>query len=61
VQEELSVDPPAALLYYLRQVVAYNKRLRDVRPHMLSPLNNLAEWWISEEDRRWAEPPRSPN
>jgi peptide/nickel transport system substrate-binding protein len=52
VQEELAADQPAALLYYPRQVVAYNRRLRAVRPHMLSPLNNLAEWWIAVEERR---------
>jgi len=54
LQEELAADPPAAVLYYLRQVVAYDRRLRDVRPHLLSPLNNLAEWWIAPADRRWA-------
>jgi len=47
LQEELAADQPAALLYYPRQIVAYHRRLRDVRPHMLSPLNNLAEWWIA--------------
>ncbi len=56
VQEELAADPPAALLYYPRQIVAFNRRLRDVRPHMLSPLNNLAEWWIAPGERRWSAP-----
>ncbi|HOX26554.1 MAG TPA: ABC transporter substrate-binding protein [Candidatus Krumholzibacteria bacterium] len=55
VQEALVADPPAAVLYYPRQLVAYNRRVRDVRPHLLSPLNNLAEWWIAPADRRWAD------
>jgi hypothetical protein len=53
LQEELAADPPAAVLYYPRQIVAHSRRLRDVRPHMLSPLNNLPEWWIAPGDRRW--------
>ena len=56
LQEELAADQPAAVLYYLRQLVAFNKRLRAVRPHMLSPLNNLAEWWIPADERRWLAP-----
>lgn len=56
LQEELAADQPAALLYYLRQLVAYNGRLQAVRPHMLSPLNNLHEWWIASGDRRWTPP-----
>ncbi len=54
LQEELAADQPAAVLYYLRQVVAVNSRLRDVRPHMLGPMNNITEWWIAPADRRWA-------
>jgi peptide/nickel transport system substrate-binding protein len=54
LQEELATDQPAAILYYLRQIVAVNARLRDVRPHVLGPLNNIAEWWIAPADRRWA-------
>jgi peptide/nickel transport system substrate-binding protein len=60
IQEELATDPPAAVLYYLRQIVGVDRRLRDVRPHMLSVLNNLGEWWIAPEDRRYAAPPASP-
>ena len=41
LQEELSRDQPAAILYYLRQVVAVDRRIRDARPHMLGALNNL--------------------
>ena len=57
LQTELALDQPAAILYYLRQVVAVNRRIRDARPNVLSPLNNLAEWWIAPEDRRWAAVP----
>lgn len=56
LQEELASDQPAAVLYYPRQLVVHSRRLRDVRPHMLSPLNNLAEWWIPPADRRWQDP-----
>jgi peptide/nickel transport system substrate-binding protein len=56
LQEELAADPPAAVLYYLRQIVGVDRRLRDVRPHMLSVLNNVDEWWIAPQDRRWTAP-----
>ena len=56
LQEELATDQPAAVLYYLEQVVGVSTRLRDVRPHMLSVLNNAHEWWIAPADRRYAGP-----
>ncbi len=56
VQEELAADPPAAVLYYLRQIVGVDRRLRDVHPHLLSVLDNVDEWWIAPPDRRWAAP-----
>lgn len=59
IQEELARDQPAALVYYPRQVVATSRRLQDVRPHMLSPLNNAVEWWIAPHDRHWAAGPAS--
>lgn len=52
LQEELAADPPAAYLFYPDNLVAVSRRLRDVRPHLLSPVNNLAEWWIAPADRR---------
>ena len=60
LQEELAVDQPHCLLYYLRQVVAVDARIRDARPHVLGPLNNVTQWWIAPGDRRWAaaEPSR---
>ena len=47
LQEVLVADPPSAYLIYPDNLVAVNRRLRDVRPHLLSPVNNLAEWWIA--------------
>jgi peptide/nickel transport system substrate-binding protein len=52
LQEELAQDPPAAYLFYPDNLVAVSSRLRDVRPHLLSPVNNLSEWWIAPADRR---------
>ena len=52
LQEVLAQDPPAAYLFYPDNLVAVSRRLQDVRPHLLSPVNNLAEWWIAPADRR---------
>lgn len=52
LQEELVADPPSAYLFYPDNLVAVSTRLRDVRPHLLSPVNNLSEWWIAPADRR---------
>lgn len=46
LQELLAQDPPSAYLFYPDNLVAVNRRLRDVRPHLLSPVNNLAQWWV---------------
>jgi peptide/nickel transport system substrate-binding protein len=51
LQEVLAEDPPAAYLMYPDNLVAVSKRLRDVKPHLLSPVNNLVEWWIAPEER----------
>ena len=51
VQEVLAADPPAAYLMYPDNLVGVSNRLRDVKPHLLSPVNNLAEWWIAPADR----------
>ena len=53
LQEVLHEDPPAAILFYPETLVGISDRLQDVRPHLLSPLNNLAEWWIKPADRRY--------
>lgn len=54
LQEELAADQPHCMLYYLRQVVAVDSRIRDARPHVLGPLNNVTQWWIEPGERRWA-------
>jgi peptide/nickel transport system substrate-binding protein len=53
IQETLAADPPAAVLYYPYALVGVNARVRGVRPHILSPYNNLQDWWIAPADRRW--------
>lgn len=53
VQELLVEDPPAAYLFYPSNLVGTSARIRDVEPHMLSPINNLKEWWIAPGDRRY--------
>jgi len=53
IQEILQRDPPAAYLFYPENLVGIGPRLRDVRPHLLSPINNLAEWWIAPGDRKY--------
>ena len=53
LQEVLSVDPASAYLMYPQNLVGVSVRLQDVRPHLLSPVNNLAEWWIATGDRKY--------
>ena len=53
LQEILAEDPPAAYLFYPDNLVGISNRLHDVRPHLLSPINNLAEWWIAPQDRKF--------
>ncbi len=53
IQELLAVDPPAAYLFYPENLVGIGPRLRDVRPHLLSPINNLSEWWVTPADRKY--------
>ncbi len=53
LQETLAADPPCAYLFYPDNLVGVSKRLRNVRPHLLSPLNNLAAWWIAPGDRKY--------
>ncbi len=56
LQETLAGDPPCAYLFYPDNLVGVSLRLQDVRPHLLSPINNLAEWWIAPEDRKYRGP-----
>lgn len=56
VQQALVGDPPAAYLFYPQLLVGVSRRIQDVRPHLMSPFNNLSEWWIAPEDRRYRSP-----
>jgi len=53
LQEVLQEDSPAAYLFCPQRLDAVSHRIRDVRPHVLSPVNNLSEWWIAPEDRKY--------
>ncbi len=53
LQEELQADPPAAYLFIPQRLDVVSRRLQNVRPHVLSPFNNLAEWWIAPSDRKY--------
>lgn len=53
LQEVLAENPPSAYLFHPEILVGVGPRLRGVRPHMLSPYNNLARWWIPAEQRRY--------
>jgi ABC-type transport system substrate-binding protein len=57
LQEVVAADLPMAFLYYPDTLVGVRNRLRSVRPHMLSPFNNICDWWISEQDRKYNTPP----
>lgn len=52
-QRHCAEDQPMAFLYYPDMIVAHRERLRDVAPHVLSPYQNVRDWWISESDRRY--------
>ncbi len=53
VQSALSADPPAAYLFFPDRLVGVSNRLQNVRPHVLSPVNNLSQWWIRPSDRKY--------
>jgi peptide/nickel transport system substrate-binding protein len=54
LQEVLAEDQPMAFLYYPKTLIGVSQRLRGVRPHILSPFNNISEWWIDPADRKFA-------
>jgi peptide/nickel transport system substrate-binding protein len=56
LQQIVVADLPMAFLYYPEALHGVNKRLRNVRPHILSPFNNITEWWIAPADRKYAVP-----
>ncbi len=51
LQEILQEDPPAAYLICPQRLDVVSRRIKNVRPDVLSPFNNLAQWWIAPEDR----------
>ncbi len=53
IQTELAADPPDVLLYYPTTLMAVSARIQGVRPHLLSPYNNLQDWWIPPSARRY--------
>jgi peptide/nickel transport system substrate-binding protein len=53
LQEVLQEDQPAAYLICPQRLDAASRRIRNVRPHVLSPINNLSEWWIAPSDRKY--------
>lgn len=55
-QRLMAAEQPMAFLYHPDVLVAAGARLRDVRPHVLSPYNNVGEWWIAPADRRYDTP-----
>lgn len=56
LQEIVAEDQPMAFLYYPETLCGVSRRVRGVRPHMLSPFNNISEWWIAPADRKYAAP-----
>ncbi len=52
-QRHVAHDSPLCYLYYPKLITGYNRRLRDVKPHILSPYQNVTEWWISEAERKY--------
>ncbi len=53
LQNTLAEDPPCAYLFYPDNLVGVSLRLQDVKPHLLSPINNMAQWWIAPPDRKY--------
>jgi peptide/nickel transport system substrate-binding protein len=60
LQEILQEDPPAAYLFCPQRLDVVSKRIRNVRPDVLSPFNNLTQWWISPADRKYQTGTNSP-
>jgi peptide/nickel transport system substrate-binding protein len=53
LQEIVSQDVPMIFIYYPETLIAVSTRLQDVRPHVLSPFNNICEWWIPVAQRKY--------
>lgn len=55
-QRHVAHDQAMCFLYYPQSIVAHSARLRNVKPHILSPYQNVTEWWIPADRRRYASP-----
>ncbi len=53
LQKTLAADPPCAYLFYPDDLTGISTRVQNVRPHLLSPINNLAQWWVAPQDRKY--------
>ena len=60
LQVLLQEDQPSAFLFYTEKIVGVGPRLQDVRPHLLSPMNNLSSWWIPADQRKYRTSPAGP-
>jgi len=52
-QRLMAEEQPMAFLYHPDMLIAYNNRIRDIQPHVLSPFQNIRDWWIAPEDRKY--------
>ena len=52
-QQLMADDQPMAFLYHPDELIAYRSRVKNIQPHVLSPFQNIREWWIAEEDRQY--------
>lgn len=53
LQELLQEDPPAAYLLCPQRLDVVSRRIQNVRPDILSPFNNMSQWWIAPADRKY--------
>jgi peptide/nickel transport system substrate-binding protein len=56
-QRHVAADSPLCYLYYPKLIIGHNRRLRNVKPHILSPYQNVTEWWIPAADRKYVSVP----
>ncbi len=56
-QRHVAFESPLCYLYYPETIVGHSRRLQDVHPHVLSPFQNVTEWWISPADRKYTATP----
>ncbi len=52
-QQLMADDQPMAFLYHPDELIAYHTRVQNIQPHVLSPFQNIREWWIAAEDRQY--------